>query len=136
MNINALEAHQIIGDCPRFASPFREPCGYYIFSAGNDRSFGEGLTQEYLRRLTYFKENADSLIRQAFSPEFFNFYGVDRALISSPEEMCRQLTVDSFALNADDNTVACCLTSSRFMAGHYIECVWNDVWELTDSGIC
>ena len=65
---------------------------------------------------------------------FFNKYGV--VPIMAPDQMCRELMVDSFVLDTDAKNIGCCLSNSQVMLGHYIDCLWNDNWELIYSYIC
>ena len=81
-------------------------------------------------------ENIDRLIQQAFKPEFYDGYGVNKKLITSSEEMCRQLVVDSFVLYINDDSIGSYLSNSRFMFGHFIDCLWSDNWSLIDSYFC
>lgn len=137
MNIDANAVWEIIGDHPRFSSPFTEPSGYYIWSHNGEIPFGNAEIQEYKNKLKYMAEHLDTLLQQAFDPDFYMmFYGIDRSAVSSSDEMCARLTVDSFVLDAKDGSVSCCLSNPQFMQGHYIECVWNSEWELICSNIC
>lgn len=126
---------KLIGDSQRFASPFSEPCGYSIW-ADEESAVNESDIQRYCEKLKYLTEHIDRLLKDAFRPEFCQFYGVDRERIASPDEMRRQLMVDSFVLYKKDGSVGCCLSNVRFMPGHFIECGWNDRWEFTGSYIC
>ena len=90
----------------------------------------------YLDRLRYAVANADALIAGAFRREFYDFYGVDRDKVHSPEEMCRGLVFDSFVLDARNGSAGACLTNSRFLFGHFIECWWDGDWRLRSVCIC
>ena len=71
--------------------------------------------------------------QQAFKQEF---YGVDKRTVKSPEDMCSHLIVESFVLNAEDMNIGSCLSNSSFMYGHYIDCLWDNNWNLIYSDIC
>lgn len=135
MDMDAYKVKDIIGDSQRFSSPFSEPCGYYIW-IGKSKIISEITIQLYWEKLKYMSQNIDILIQNAFKPEFYDFYGVDQNLIASPDEMCRQLIVDSFVLDADNNCAGCCLSNPEFMFGHFIDCLWKDSWNLIYSYIC
>ncbi|MDE7254397.1 MAG: hypothetical protein K2O32_15860 [Acetatifactor sp.] len=135
IDMNADKVKEIIGDSQRFASPFSEPYGYYICIEEN-ASISPTIIQEYLEKLKYMSENIDILIQQAFQSEFYDFYGVNRSLVQSSDQMCRQLVVDSFVLYANDHTIGCYLSNTQFMFGHFIDCLWSDRWDLIYSYIC
>ena len=128
MDMDAYKVKEIIGDNPRFLSPFCEPCSYYIWKKG-DEMLAARIAQYCLTYIERF-------VRQAFHPVFYEFYGVKQNRIRSPDQMCQELMVDSFVLDADTETIGCCLSNSQFLFGHYIDCLWNDNWELVYSYIC
>lgn len=119
----------------RFAPPFSQPCGYSIWADEED-GVDESDIQKYLEKLQYLTEHLDRLLKDAFRPEFYQFYGVNRERIGSPEEMREQLIVDSFVMDQGDGSVGICLSNDWFMRGHFIECEWNDGWEFIASYIC
>lgn len=135
MDMNACKVNDIIGNDQRFASPFSEPYGYCI-CAGENENISDISIQKYWEKLIYMSENMDLLIQQAFKPEFYDFNGVDKNRIGSPDKMCRQLVVDSFVLYVKDHKAGCCLSNPQFMFGHFIDCLWSDSWELIYSYIC
>lgn len=135
LDMNADRVKDIIGDNQRFSPSFREPYGYYICTADNEAIINTSI-QKYWQKLKYMSENIDVLIQQAYIPEFFDFYGVDHDAVTSADKMCQQLVVDSFVLFVNDDTIGCCLSNSQFMFGHFIDCRWNDRWNLIDSCIC
>lgn len=135
MDMNAYMVKNIIGDNQRFISPFSEPAGYNICE-GENKVIKNSSIQKYWEKLRYMSQNIDILIKQAFKSEFYDFYGVDQNLIMSSDEMQRQLVVDSFVLYQDDYSAGCCLSNSRFMSGHFIDCLWSDSWNLIHSYIC
>ncbi len=126
---------ELTGDSNRFASPFSEFCGYSIW-AEEKEGIDENDIQRYCKKLKYMTEHTDRLIEDAFRPEFYQFYGVDRERVGLPEEMCRQLIVDSFVLHKGDGSIICCLSNDWFMHGHFIECKWDDRWKFIGSYIC
>ena len=82
--------------------------------------------QKYWEKLKYMSKNIDILIQQAFKSEFYDFYGVNQDLITSSDEMCQQLIVDSFVLYTNDYSIGCYLSNSQFMFGHFIDCLWSN----------
>lgn len=135
MDMNAYMVNDIIGDNQRFISPFSEPCGYSIINA-KKKIISSISVNIYWEKLKYMSQNIDLLIQNAFKPEFYSFYGVDQDLIASSDEMCRQLIVDSFVLDTNDDSIECCLSNPEFMFGHFIDCLWSDSWNLIYSYIC
>ena len=119
----------------RFAGPFAEPNGYSIVEAEDEVAL-LAARGRYLDRLRYAVANADALIAGAFRREFYDFYGVDRDKVHSPEEMCQGLVFDSFVLDARNGSAGACLTNSRFLFGHFIECWWDGDWRLRSVCIC
>lgn len=128
MDIDVHDVMKVIGNNQRFVSPFSEPYGYYIWTT-DDESISNIEVQLYLEKLKYMVENLDILLQQAFNPSFYNFYGVNRSILSY-DSICQLLLVESFVLNVDTISVACCLSNSQIMYRHYIECLWNNAWEL------
>lgn len=138
IDVDAYKVNEIIENNQRFISPFEEPYGYYIWSEKNENISGIFL-EKYWKKLKYMSENMDILIQQAFRPEFYDFWGVDKNDIRSSDEMCRQLIIDSFVLyinEKNDCSAGCYLSNLRFMSGHYIDCLWDDSWNLIYSNIC
>lgn len=132
MDPEAVQA--VVGGHRRFADPFAEPNGYSILTEAGAAS--EAAREDYFRRLRYAAAHADALIAGAFRREFYDFYGVDRDRVSSPEEMCRGLRFDSFVLDSEKGLAGACLSSGRFLFGHYIECWWDRDWRPVSLGIC
>ena len=95
----------------RFAGPFAEPNGYSIVEAEDE-------------------------VALLAARGRYDFYGVDRDKVHSPEEMCRGLVFDSFVLDARNGSAGACLTNSRFLFGHFIECWWDGDWRLRSVCIC
>ena len=119
----------------RFAGPFAEPNGYSIVEAEDEVAL-LAARGRYLDRLRYAVANAAALFAGAFRLGFYDFYGVDRDKVHSPEEMCRGLVFDSFVLDARNGSAGACLTNSRFLFGHFIECWWDGDWRLRSVCIC
>lgn len=135
VDVDARIAQEAIGRCERFADPFAEPAGYAIVEVEEGADLGP-LMERYKSRLRYAAANADALIAGAFRREFYDFYGVDRGRVTSPEEMCRGLRFDSFVLDMRNGWVEACLSNDSFLFGHYIECWWDDRWQVVFLDIC
>lgn len=124
---------KIIGESGRFCSPYDEPESYYIVGdTGEKDNMFIGLFYE---KMTYAVSHADDLIAGAFDNDFYDFYGVNRDIIRSPEEMSSQLYFDSFVLDIKDNSIGACLSNDRFMFGHFIEIHWDNEWKITSRWI-
>ena len=138
IDLDVLKVLELVKDCKRFASPFNDPYGYYIWVTPRKTVDGrnEGLVRFYLQKLKYAVTFADSLIQNAFQPEFYEFYGVNHAMVKSPEDMCQQLIFDSFVLISEKRTINACLSNEVFMFGHYIEFCWDYDWNLMYWDIC
>lgn len=118
----------IIGENPRFSADSE---GYDIIG----ESVSEDDKRLYLDKLLYAAENADSLISSGFDAEFYDFYGVDKSRVSSPEEMCERLIFESFVMVLERRTIECCVSNREFMPGHFIELVWDYDWNLQSAWI-
>lgn len=119
---------RIISENPRFSEDLS---GYDII--------GESVSEYdkclYFDKLRYAASNADSLISGGFNVEFYNFYGVDKSQVNSPEEMRERLIFESFVLVLERGTIECCISNLEFMPGHFIELVWNYEWNLQSAWI-
>lgn len=135
LDVDAQMAQNIIGGCERFADPFAEPAGYAIVEVEEGADPGP-LLELYKSRLRYAAANADALIAGAFRREFYDFYGVNRNKVSSPEEMCQGLCFDSFVLDLRNDCVGACLTNNSFLFGHFIQCWWDGDWQVVSLEIC
>lgn len=133
IDMDRYKVEKIIGNSKRFVSPFHEPCSYYICS---QEEISDIAIELYLDKLKYMVNNAEAIIHHAFTSSYFDFYGVNKKVVSTPEMMCHQLVIDSFVLYLDDKKIGSYLSNSQFMFGHYIECLWNDRWKLLYSTIC
>lgn len=138
MEPDAVKVLEIIKGSKRFSDPLSDPCGYYIWTVPQLIMEGrkEAVLQFYQEKLRYASIQADAIIQNAFQPVFYEFYGVDRTVIESPEDMCRQLIFDSFVLVTEHKTINACLSNDVFMFGHYIESCWDYDWNLMYSQIC
>ena len=136
MDVNKVCA--IIGDNHRFVNPLTESDNYYI--CANHQMSDEEISAEtidlYWEKLEYASKHALELIQQAFRTSYYDFYGVKRDKIHSADEMSNQLTFESFVLVAKEREIGACLSNSEFMFGHFIECRWDDEWNLIYSSIC
>lgn len=126
---------EVLGAHRRFVSPFADPPGYSLL-AEEGTTVDEAAVAGYLDRLREAVKNADALIAGAFRREFYDFYGVDRDKVRSPEEMCRRLIFDSFVLDRESGNADACLTNNSFLFGHFIDCRWDRDWGLVHSFIC
>lgn len=72
MDMDVYRVKEIIGDNPRFISPFCEPCSYYIGKKGDENVSNEEI-ETYFRKLKYMSDNIERFVRQAFHPVFMNF---------------------------------------------------------------
>ncbi len=133
IDMDRYKVSEIIGNSRRFVNPFDEPCPYYICSQEEIRDIPAEL---YWDKLKYMVHNVETIIYQAFTPSYFDFYGVNKKVVSTPEMMYHQLVIDSFVLYLDDKKIGSYLSNGQFMLGHYIECLWNERWELLYSTIC
>ena len=61
MDMDAYKVQNIIGDNPRFVSPFSEPCSFYIWTREKENIHNIYL-QKYWEKLKYMSENIDILI--------------------------------------------------------------------------
>ncbi|MDE7400313.1 MAG: hypothetical protein K2N06_12410 [Oscillospiraceae bacterium] len=119
---------RIIGENPRFSADLE---GYDIIG----ESVSEDDKRLYFDKLQYAADNADSLISSGFNAEFYDFYGVDKSRVSSSEEMCERLIFESFVMVLERRTIECCVSNEEFMAGHFIELVWDLDWNLQSAWI-
>lgn len=128
MDLNPDEISRIIGNNRRFTSPFEEFTAYYIVDDSTEIT--AELEELYFDKLKYAAQNADMLLKQAFSEDLLNFYGVNKSKVNSPEEMLSGLTFESFVLVSERKTIECCVSNSEFMFGHFIELIWDYDWNL------
>jgi len=129
VDIDPDKVFEIIGDNPGFVSPCSEPYGYYMYFSAHDREQDidkNACETLYLSKLRYAGKARDTLIKEAL-----------RSLsgrINVTEDT--RLVFDSFVLALDDKEIACCLSNSDFMFGHYIECRWNYDWKPILAAYC
>lgn len=132
MELNKNKISKIISGSERFCSPYGEPDPYYII--GNNEINSQTI-HLYYNKLEFAVKNADILIENAFDNKFYDFYGVNKDIVSSPKEMFCELYFDSFILNTEDDSVGTCLSNKKFMFGHFIEIWWNNEWKIISSRI-
>lgn len=132
MELNMDIISEIIKGNNRFISAYSDPEPYFMYSMQNhsNKSFDAEIIEYYYDRLKYAVQNADELIRAAFREEYFDFYGVDKTAVRSPEQMCSELVVESFSLDIEDMTVGAYLSNKHFMPGHFIEVHWEKDWKI------
>lgn len=132
MEPDILTIRNIVGENERFINSCKEPGNFWIM-ADPDKTDDERKTEHlrlYLEKLEYVSKYADTLIQNAFQPEWYEFYGVNRDAVRSPEDMCRRLIFDSFMLESERGNLSAYLSNDDFMFGHYIELVWDYDWNL------
>lgn len=134
MLLNKDLISKIIGESKRFCSPYDNPESYYIVGDDKEKSDSQ-LINLYYEKLGYAVCNADYLIESAFDNDFYNFYGVNRNIVQSPNEMSSNLYFDSFVLDLKDNSIGTCLSNNRFMFGHFIEVRWDRDWKIISKWI-
>lgn len=126
------KVQRIIEKNHRFISPYEEPESYYLWT--DDHFTDEQITDEiihlYFNKLQYAAANADRLINQAFKPEFYQFYGVDKQQVSSPDEMCSGLIFDSFVLSPGQKLICANLSNDQYLFGHFIAVEWDYHWQI------
>lgn len=119
---------QIINGNPRFSADLS---GYDIIG----ESVSEDDKRLYFEKLRYAVKHAGSLIAEVFDSKFYDFYGVDKSHVDSPENMCERLIFESFVLVLERRTIECCVSNPGFMPGHFIELVWDYGWNLQSRWI-
>lgn len=134
MYMDQARVAALVGGNPRFADPKSEPPGYYIWQ-GTDGEISSQTIALYWEKLAYAAAHGDELVRQAFDPVFFDFYGVDRSRCSSPEVFRERLHFDSFVLVPEEKWVGGSLSDADVLPGHFIECWWDYEWNLLTSEI-
>ncbi len=132
MELNKETISEIIKENDRFISAYSDPESYFIYGSHYyvNSDYDEKIIEYYYDRLKYAVQNADELIRAAFREEYFDFYGVDKTAVRSPEQMCSELVVESFSLDIEDMTIGAYLSNKHFMSGHFIEVHWEKDWKI------
>lgn len=128
MDVDAVSVNEIVSGNCRFASPWSEPCGYYIWTRAPDQKVDVDTVKLYLEKLAYAVRNVDMLMRQAYLG--FPYPG------KLPERLWRKLAFDSFVLVPEIQEIGCCLTNSDFLFGHFVECRWDYDWNLLSVWYC
>lgn len=134
MLLNKEILSKIIGKNRRFCSPYNEPEPYFIVGGDIEKTDSQFIDL-YYEKLIYAVSNADNLIKSTFDKEFYYFYGVNRDIVKSPNEMFSELYFDSFVLNINENSIGTCLSNDRFMFGHFIEVWWDKDWKIISQWI-
>lgn len=132
MNIDRNIIHNIISGNGRFVSVFEDPDPYYLYSSLKPSrcDFEEKDIALFYEKLKYAVSNYDKLILGMFRSDFYEFYGVNRNMISTPEQMRDNLIFDSFTMDTDRESVGVCFTNKKIMPGHFIEVHWDKDWNL------
>ena len=133
MKLNKETISEIIKENDKFISAYSDPESYFIYGSQVhfDSDYDEKTIEFYYDKLKYVVHNSDLLIKAAFREEFYDFYGVDKTTVSSPEQMCSELVVESFSMDVDDMTVGAYLSNEHFMPGHFIEVHWDNEWKIS-----
>ncbi len=93
----------------------------YVSRKGYTEDFEEKIIDIYYDKLRYAVQNAEKLVNEMFREEFYDFYGVDKNAVSSPEQMKTELVFDSFTMDIDDMSIAVYFSNKSFMFGHFID---------------
>lgn len=134
MKINKDMIHEIIKKNKKFISAYSVPEAYYVFSLNELTelsSYDEEIINLYYEKLRYAVKYSNKLIQEAFKDDFFNFYGIDRNAVKTPE-----LMFDSFTMDYDDKSVYANLSNNYYMLGHFIQVHWDDNWNIESVLIC
>lgn len=125
----------IINGNKRFIDPFEDSEGYFILDSrdvqnvyGAVEIYNAKNIELYYDKLRYAVCNADSLIKDAFDDNFYDFYGVNKNQVESSAQMYSGLYFDSFALDIKDNSACAYLSNDQFMFGHFVEVLWDNNW--------
>ncbi len=86
----------IHGNSRFFLDLFRSGSLLYVYCKGYTEDFEEKIIDIYYDKLRYAVQNAEKLVNEMFREEFYDFYGVDKNAVSSPEQMKTELVFDSF----------------------------------------
>ena len=97
---------------------------------GYTEDFEEKIIEIYYDKLRYAVQNAEKLVNEMFREEFYDFYGVDKNAVSSPEQMKSELLFDSFTMDIDDMSIAVYFSNKSFMFGHFIDARWDADWNF------
>ena len=131
MKLDKDHINNIIHENSRFRSAFSDPDPYFMYTRkGYTEDFDKKIIDIYYDKLRYAVQNAEKLVNEMFREEFYDFYGVDKNAVSSPEQMRSELIFDSFTMDIDDLSVAVYFSNERFMRGHFIDARWDADWNF------
>ncbi len=69
-------------------------------------------------------------MNEAFREEFYDFFGVDKNTVASPEQMKSELVFDSFTMDMDDMSISVYFSNEDFMSCHFIDARWDADWNF------
>ena len=128
--------NEIIRDDRRFLSAYSDPEPYFMYSRKEyTEDHDEKIIDIYYEKLRYAVQNTEKLVNEAFREEFYDFYGVNKNAVISPEQMKFRLVFDSFTMDTDDMTIAVYFSNESFMFGHFIEAHWDADWNFKSCWI-
>ena len=131
MKLDKELINSIIHGNRRFLSAYSDPDPYFMYTRkGYTEDFEEKIIDIYYDKLRYAVQNAEKLVNEMFREEFYDFYGVDKNAVSSPEQMRSELVFDSFTMDIDDMSIAVYFSNKRFMRGHFIDARWDADWNF------
>ena len=131
MKLDKDHINSIIHGNSRFLSAYSDPDPYFMYTRkGYTEDFEEKIIDIYYDKLRYAVQNAEKLVNEMFREEFYDFYGVDKNAVSSPEQMRSELVFDSFTMDIDDMSIAVYFSNKRFMLGHFIDARWDADWNF------
>lgn len=131
MKLDKDHIDNIIHGSSRFLSAYSDPEPYFIYTRkGYTEDFDEELIDVYYEKLRYAVQNSEELVDEMFREEFYDFYGVDKGAVSSPEQMRSELIFDSFTMDIDDMSIAVYFSNKSFMFGHFIDARWDADWNF------
>ena len=131
MKLDKDHINSIIHGNSRFLSAYSDPDPYFMYTLkGYTEDFEKKIIDIYYDKLRYAVQNAEKLVNEMFREEFYDFYGVDKNAVSSPEQMRSELVFDSFTMDIDDMSIAVYFSNKRFMCGHFIDARWDADWNF------
>ena len=131
MKLDKDHINSIIHGNSRFLSAYSDPDPYFMYTRkGYTEDFEEKIIDIYYDKLRYAVQNAEKLVNEMFREEFYDFYGVDKNAVSSPEQMRSELVFDSFTMDIDDMSIVVYFSNKRFMRGHFIDARWDADWNF------
>lgn len=131
MKLDKDHINSIIHGNSRFLSAYSDPDPYFMYTRkGYTEDFEKKIIDIYYDKLRYAVQNAEKLVNEMFREEFYDFYGVDKNAVSSPEQMKSELLFDSFTMDIDDMSIAVYFSNKSFMLGHFIDARWDADWNF------